>query len=546
MRNSTRFAAVLLSACLLPAVALPAAAVPARESGVPVVQPAFGTSMPARFGGDADADGLIDLPNTTRYVQNWGSAGCDGCGPARFRLRLDASASRASWQGSPVPIVDYRWRIAGPDGSLLTRRSAQPVIGVDLPEGTYRVTLDVSAALGWATATARVEREVVVEDFLIVALGDSYASGEGNPEVPRGAEGGEARWADSPDPDAEAAHAAAHRSSVSWPALAAVAWEEADAASSVTFVSLATTGAQVRRGILEGEQPGEPGQLALLADLIRARRIDALMISIGGNDIGFVQVVRGLVDADPQMDPVCYDIDISNVWESARDGVWSRGSTLRLGLPWGLGCRATEGSGSRSVAGLDGLPAELDALAGALSDLAVGEVYLMEYPDPTGWADGEAGCEEIAGDITSPFGFHEIDRGEQQAGWQMVLAPLNRTLAEAAAHHGWDWVDGVALAFADGHGYCGSEPAYARAGQAILPRLRFSLFPEDWYGDPRSSAGAELAVAPGVAWFRTAAQSKVLQGPDVLWETMGTLHPNELGQLRMAAAVLGAMQAGSA
>jgi len=505
---------------------------------VPVVQPAFTAAMPDRFGADADADGVVDMPNTAQYVQ-----GCpEGCrGAVRFTLRLDASASRASLSGAPLPLVGYHWRVTGAAGLVAARVMESPVVEFRLPEGTYRVTLDVQAALGWGTATARVGRDVVVEDLLVVAIGDSYASGDGSPERPREALGQEALWGDAPgDPAAQAAHAAAHRSTAAWPSLAALALERADPGTSVTFVSVATTGARVSRGLLPAtEGSAEPGQLDQVAALVGERTIDALLVSVGGNDVGFTRIVRGLVDADPQADPVCYEVDLENVWRSATDGDWNRGSALRFSFPSGLGCRETVESGRPILPGLEGLPARLDELAAAIeATLAAPEVYLMEYGDPTGGADGRR-CPEIAGDLTPPFGFHEIDTAEQEAAVARVLAPLNRVLEEAASRHGWNFVGELAEAFGTGHGYCAEAPRYGAPTAYAAARAPVAV--SAWYRHPMQENLAGFLARPGVSWYRTAAQSVALQGPSARWDTTGTMHPNELGHLAMARAVLEAM-----
>jgi lysophospholipase L1-like esterase len=543
MRARLTVSAVVLVATWLPGTPTAGASGP-LVSAVPAVQPSFTATMPARFGVDQDSDGLIDLPNTIEYAQN-----CPGActGRARFTLRLDASSSRATLAGSALAVTGYRWRITGPDGLWLARSTERPVIEARLPEGAYRVTLDVAAALGWGTATARLERDVVVEDLLIVAVGDSCAAGEGNPERPRSSAQGEAVWADSPDdPAAEAAHAAAHRSTIAWPALAALALERADPSTSVTFVSVAASGARVRRGLLEGQSgDGGPGQLAQAAALIGDRPIDALLISIGGNDVGFGHIVRGLIDADPQADPVCYGVDLENVWRSAADGDWNRGSGLRLALPWGVGCRETVETGRPVLPGLEGLAGELDALAAAIgAGLKVQTVYLMEYGDPTGADEAGGLCAEIAGDLTPPLGIHEIDSAEEAAAKELVIQPLNLALAQAARRHGWHFVGGIAAAFAAGHGYCLAAPDYLTAadGQAAATVAHYRrIMPEAWYRHPLHQDLGALATEPGVSWYRTASQSAVLQGPGARWDTPGTLHPNELGHLAMASALLEAI-----
>lgn len=512
-------------------------------AAVPEITPTFRATMPDRFGIDGDADGILDMPNTARYVQ-----GCpEGCrGPVRFTLRLNASESRASLVGRPLGITGYRWRVTGPDGLVAARWTETPLVEFRLPEGTYRVALDVQADLGWGTATSRVEQEVAVQDLLVVAIGDSYASGEGNPEQPRISPGEEARWGDAPaDAGAEAAHAAAHRSTAAWPALVALALEDADPTTSVTFVSVATTGARVKGDLVASGSAGSTAdQLTQVAQLVGERTIDLLFISAGGNDVGFPLVVRGLVDADPQADPVCYEVDLENVWRAATDGDWNRGSALRLGLPWGVTCRETRESGRPVLAGLAGLPAQLDELAEQIGDLLhVEQVYLMEYPDPTGGGEDGEGCPEIVGDLTAPFGVHEIDAGEQAAAKARVLGPLNRILDAAASAHGWSFVGGIADAFGVGHGYCAVMPHYPDADGETGAGLAVPS-PSAFYRHPAQDDLRAFLDEPGLSWYRTAAESVLLQGPSARWETTGTLHPNELGQLAMASRVLGFMGVG--
>src|SRR5205814_1098593 len=106
----------------------------------------------------------------------------------------------------------------------------------------------------------------------------------------------------------------------SWPALAATALERADPHTSVTFLHLAETGAQIREGVIEDYQGSEiepatsvwhayhmsselrQAEMLLgcwdssVADYRRehCRRIDVLSISIGINDIGFQQILYSL------------------------------------------------------------------------------------------------------------------------------------------------------------------------------------------------------------------------------------------------------------
>lgn len=515
---------------------------PADAADPITLRPSFLWSMEPRFGLDADANGLIDHTNTTEYVHNRYPGSCSGtCPEPGFAVSLDASRSRVD--GADFVVRQYRWVVAGGGRAVpLVFVRTSPHLDLLLREGTYRVALTVLFDIGARPASARVDRVVEVDDLLVVAIGDSYASGEGNPEV-RADAAARAVWAESADAQAARRHEAAHRSTIAWPARTALALEQRDPHTSVTFVSVASSGATVRDGVL-GPQGDLPAQIDEVRSLVGDRQIDLLLVSIGGNDIGFARVVRGLVDADPQMDPVCYDTDLDNVWLAAGDGDWRRSSSLSfdIGDPLFVHCKATGGSGP-VLPGLAGLSAELDRLATALDGLG-GRVAIMEYPDPTGGDRGEALCDEIVGDATPPLRFHEIDRLEQLAGVEQVLAPLNFEIGAAAARHGWTVIGGVGDAFA-GHGYCEPWPDYGYP-QSFWERpsfLRKRLHhPDAWYRNPGISSGALLLHGSGVTWYRSAGQSAVLQGPNRL-ATMGTMHPNELGHAALAALALRAITA---
>jgi lysophospholipase L1-like esterase len=495
--------------------------------------------MPDRFGLDVDLDGLVDLPNTPEYAV--------GPGSGLFEVVLDGRLSTGTMDGGRVilPLLRYDWSI---DGARLpapvVAADGGPSYRVTLPEGTYDVSLTVTAGLPWGSVRSRVRRPVVVEDLLVVAMGDSYAAGEGNPEKHRKATGGDPLWADGVgNPGVEEAHAAAHRSTVAWPARVALALERSDRTSSVTFVSVAASGASVARGVL-GPQPGTADlpQVEQVAALVGDRPIDVLLVSIGGNDIGFTEIIRRLVDADPLFDPICYRTDLANIWAAARDGDWTRASALRPGLPFGIECRAVHDSDGLQLAGLNGLPAELDRVAAALdATLQPDRVVIVEYPDPTGRQsdDGDqAVCGEIVGDTFGAFRFLEISRREQELGKARIIEPLNRIVEEAAARHGWAYASGVAGAFAAGHGYCADWPDYRPPGSSGSPSPDR---PDDWYHNPGASPALISTAEPSTSWYRTARQSAILQGPDQAYRTAGTLHPNEVGHAQMAAAVLGVL-----
>ena len=145
------------------------------------------------------------------------------------------------------------------------------------------------------------------------------------------------------DAAAEAAHAAAHRSTAAWPALAALALERADPATSVTFVSVAASRLGSRPALL-GPQPGvspagqtRPGggagggaahRLAAGVDRRERHRLRPHRARPGGR-------------RSPGRPGLLRHRPARTSGRRRPDGDWNRGSALRFALPWGLGCRAT-------------------------------------------------------------------------------------------------------------------------------------------------------------------------------------------------------------
>lgn len=505
--------------------------------------------MTDRFGGDDDGDGLMDLPNTTEYAHNLAPGSCPGgCPEAKFGLIFEAGLSGTTADLAGLPVTNYRWTVHG--GALeapLRYTTLDPELRLLLPEGRYTMEVAAGIRLGWVSLSASILEDFEVDDLLIVAIGDSYASGEGNPEAPRVGSSVPARWAGSSDPAAVVTHAAARRSSVAWPARVALAMERVDRSTSVTFISVAASGARIDRGILTAQGDGlDSSQIDELRHLVGDRRIDVLLIQAGGNDVGFVRAVRRLIEADPMLDPICYDMLIENTFSAVRDGDWSRGVSLGYKAPFSLVCRPDESRrGWSELPGLDGLPGAFDRLEGALASFEVGTTVIVGYPDPTGADVAGEQCREIVGDATPPFGVHEIDRNEQQLGVDLLLGPLNDVISDAASRRGWIFVGGVAEAFAAGHGYCAPWPDYGYPAEyghtAPIGGARLS-YPEGWFRNPGLGGGPMLLGGIDVTWYRTAAQSAVLQGPEARFDTTGTLHPNEVGHDAIARLVLAAMR----
>jgi hypothetical protein len=476
------------------------------------VSVSFDWSMPERFGLDADGDGLPDIPNTFEYVHGLEPGVCgNGCSSssARFEVRLMATVT-------PDPGgLRYRWEATG-GAEPAVADSGEPAALLALPEGEYTITLTVT---GDGIVPAEVSGDVVVDDLLVVALGESYASGEGNPERAAAA-GAVVQWADDgsgeESPEWEA-HQRAHRSALAGPAQAALLLERSDPRTSVTFVFLAMSGATVPEGLL-GPHPGVDReelwpdrddltpQVDETARLLGCddngncdRTIDALVMSIGGNDAGWAPLLGALVGLERLGGGELYRALLDLTFDQAE---------LSIGEIPGL---------------LEQAAAALDAR------LDVAETYLLGYPVPTRRFDAAAPgayplCDDVLGGIIPLL---EIDAFELEMTEERFAAPLNDTLAATASALGWEFVDGHLDDFL-GHGYCGEAP---------YPPTEY---PGNPFPDP-----VDLPGDPALRWFRQADESVAIQGapgaglftPEEL-VTRGAYHPNELGHRAIADALV--------
>jgi hypothetical protein len=212
---------------------------------------------------------------------------------------------------------------------------------------TTAVTVDITSPGG---TPKRATAEIAVRDLLIAGLGDSIASGEGNPDRPvaladdgfcfrtfatgseyyrpgrvgfkgdkscesvRGVASNMADWSRL---SARWMSSACHRSLYSYQLRSALALAIENPHLAVTFLPLACTGATIDTGLFGGQRAREltcgaasssacptsmPGQLGALADLLaRAKRtqperqIDLLYLTIGANDINFSGLVANVI-----------------------------------------------------------------------------------------------------------------------------------------------------------------------------------------------------------------------------------------------------------
>jgi lysophospholipase L1-like esterase len=360
----------------------------------------FEWSMPARYGVERDAHGVISETDPAHV----------GRGPWPVRLQISPALC--------APGGTYRWYL----GTHLLRVRPLPgcAFSARLPrERSYPVRLELRTG---GSARRSETQSIVVNDLLIVSIGDSVGSGEAVPDLPGLLR---ARWKNP----------RCHRSARASPAQAAERIEADDQHTSVTFVHLACSGATIPDGVLgtydgaERSTPPLPAQINGLEQVTRQRTVDAVIVNVGANDVSFGDIVRAC--AAHLLAHNCFEEPLRGGGPPIRDVVQQE---------------------------LRELPGRYAQLAEGLREARVppGRVHIVQYFDPTRDTQGNT-CPRILGAITG----NELREAQTE-----VLAPLNRAIAQAAHLHRWHLVAGAPQAFST-HGYCAAEPWVTSMGRSL-------------------------------------------------------------------------------
>ncbi|MCY2989541.1 MAG: hypothetical protein NTY19_16945, partial [Planctomycetota bacterium] len=469
--------------------------------------------------------GRIAIPNSTAYAN-----------PATFPVEFDVQELRS--EGGSVPS-SFTFQFFGASGKPVAAATG-PVAGTpfkyraQLPQGQYTVT---PVGHGSTGDVAFDPQTISVRDILVVAIGDSYSSGEGNPEVPRNPdEDLPAEWARAGDPEQNREHQIAHRSSSAASAQMALQLEKSDPHTSVTFVFVSASGATIQTGAFDRYRGNDnastdpeawlPPQVDQVQDLVGGRTIDALTVSFGGNDVGFSKILAAMFLMEP--DDANRADEMVRLNAALLQGTVGAWQAFKDSLPGAKssGFDIPRGNTGEplNLAGLNGLAEEYTQLDSLIRDkLHAEHIYVTEYPF-FGTVRGSNGsvvvANEIMGDVSlpwyvDPFVDWEVDRNELEWARNNVAKPLNVAIQAAAQEHGWTFVTGIDEAF-QGHGYAGANPE-----------------------DPQSHAAINSDTA---RWIRTASESRAIQGPDSA-DTPGTAHPNQFGHQAVASALIKAVSA---
>jgi lysophospholipase L1-like esterase len=497
----------------------------------------------------------------------------------------------------PIPVgATCAWSFDDGDGPQASTFDCAEPVNLRARYGRPTIaTVDVSSG---PEAPQRISTEIMVRDIFIAGLGDSIASGEGNPDRPialsdegfcfryylgtaaaqyyrpsrAGYKGG--RACEAPDTlqiwqrqSALWFNSACHRSLYSYQTRTALALAVQYPHIAVTYLPLACTGATIPDGLFGGQRAREcpptksganclgtvNGQLAELREAVMAakkrqpdRKLDLILLSIGANDINFSGLVADVI-VDTPTERVLFRR--SGVMGSVDD---SRAALVRE-LPQSFGKLR-------------------EALKPMVGDLS--HVVYVSYANPT-LADGGSPCPggRAGFDIHPSFNAEPRRLANVSSYVEREFLPQLKALAlcqsgvlcrDPAADR-MTFVDSHQAAFAD-HGFCAratTDPEFDR--ECFSPKGE--SFDSDIVTAANQpmlcgrSAGEYRAYLPRARWIRDANDSYFAamtypQGlppssqpadiHDATWGILsavygGAVHPSAEGHAAMADAALPAV-----
>ena len=421
-------------------------------------------------------DWLMEKRFTKASVANWDA---DGLPPAREVNPLSWTATlytRAHEQkfvcGADVRFI---WTVQ-PAAKLVNGR--QPKVGCKTEMhvtrlGTYAVSAQMQRRNGggWRDFGTPVRGKVDVQDWLIVGMGDSNGSGEGN---------------------APFYFERCNRSIASYQVQTALAVELKDPHSSVTFIHTSCSGARVEHlvnatyaGTRGGSPPLAP-QIIEIQHLLRQRGaapkrdVDVTLISAGVNDLAFGPTLAFCVKIGltTTLDPPCHLRTVVATPEPGGERTGAYGADAS-GATLGAQLQALQ----------DQVEGRFGILQAALPKLGVrrDHVFLAQYPDFTHGDDGAA-CGIEFGTLV-----HFLP-----SSWDWLSANgnlLNQHVKAAASAPGRSWVvpDYNFGAFLK-RGYCSSNSLFRSVIGANLSGDSGGPFHPTAEGHLIEAAGAIPAV----------------------------------------------------
>lgn len=332
---------------------------------------------------------------------------------------------------------------------------------------------------------------VQVQDTLIVGLGDSYASGEGNPDTPAEFRDGEIdpdfiypfgkKLRKSPRKDKDSKvnwlDKRCHRSMYSYQFKTALQLALTEPKKAVTYVSYACSGAVSAEVMSKNQKPKERmekndvlkvqdqyktirPQLEVLREVLKKRPIDYLLFSIGGNDIGFAPYVAYILTSGTALSIAGKKPSVKTI-----DDLYKLRDTYRTLHKTILN------------------PESGVEIEGCESDQPCQKILLTPYPDVFNDQNGDI-CRANRDEFTA-FGpgsgraekilrlKHIVFNPMREIQKTASLIPLNETEvqdgADKKATLGWSIVESHLDDYLT-HGFCSQSKGEEEAGDFILPK----------------------------------------------------------------------------
>lgn len=219
---------------------------------------------------------------------------------------------RVRLEGAGAELCEWRVNGRAVHQNRACGEWAEIEVAAEQTSGQYRGQAQVSAV---SSGGRSLEETIVVEHDLYVALGDSFIAGEGNPDVPAVLPSAppdgsfrHAKWGAYPKLERLAVPAQwwdepCHRSLLSFPVTTTLYLAARSPHRATTLVHLACSGGEIGEGLVHPQEdlPGRDmdeatTQIAQLQRLLGPAEgrpvIRRLLMSVGGNDVGFADVVQ--------------------------------------------------------------------------------------------------------------------------------------------------------------------------------------------------------------------------------------------------------------
>jgi hypothetical protein len=437
-----------------------------------------------------------------RMTDRWEPLGRGDLAPARYDVAITLTDSRGC---DPNGV---EWTSSTSDRRLfaiLPPPVTTPSCTVTLSypaEGVFEIQAKLRSR------NERWTRSIVVQDFLIAVLGDSNASGEGNPNA-------DGKF-DNPD---------CHRSAKSGHAQASRRIENDndattrnDERSSVTFIHLACSGASIGRGGLLNEYRGmdeddgivQKPQADELVRLAAGREIDAILMSAGVNDLGdegFGSIIK-----------TCLKVPVISCEIAAAGSEVDRNMNKIPLLYNTLAAKFSEKTLPLNRTFVTEYPKLGEDSSGSTCEVS-GELERIRNPEFSFWAN----TEELAKFYVTTLAGSPLSRtfrlSQSELAWLDVSSSLlSLEIRKSASKHGMTYVGGIGSRFAK-RGYCvrtgfirtlsesfllqanlngafhPNATGHVQTRQQIQPLLEKALFPNNL---PRSPAGFNITFADTV------------------------------------------------